>query len=224
MGFFISFEGGEGSGKSTQAEILVARLVAEGIPVVPVREPGSTDIGNQIRRLLKAASMSPLTELLLFSAARAELTSRVISPALEANQVVVSDRFTDSTIAYQQFGRKLPTSAVEQSTLLSAQGIKPNLTILLDIPPEQALKRVQKFQMALPLDHHVDHETGRVEDEGQMRFENEPMAFHKRVRTGYKALVENEPDRWYVLDATQGKQILSQQVWEKVLGLLPLPH
>ena len=220
MSLFISFEGGEGSGKSTQARLLAEWLAASRRPTVLVREPGSTILGHTLRRLVKGMSMTPMAELLLFGAARAELAATVIRPHIEKGHVVVSDRYADSTIAYQQYGRQIDAQQVALAIQLATQGLKPDVTFLLDLPPEKRRDRAGKSQIALPLG---EAPTGRLDDASQTRFERESLQFHRRVRAGYKALAQAEPQRWVVLDATLSIDDLHHQVCKHLESRLPPP-
>ncbi|HUV46055.1 MAG TPA: dTMP kinase [Dehalococcoidia bacterium] len=203
MALFITFEGGEGSGKSVQARALYRRLSQSTIPALLTHEPGGTPCGNRIGRWLKWAEVkdiSPLTELLLFNASRAQLVGGVIRPNLKNGMVVVCDRYADSTIAYQSYGRGLDLELVETINDTATQGLKPDLIVLLDIPVEEGLarKRVKK----------------------QDRFEQEDIAFHQRVRKGYLKLAANDPQRWLVVDASQSKAKIREIIWQRVSQLL----
>lgn len=203
MSLFITFEGGEGCGKSVQAKALYRRLSQLVVPVVLTREPGGTLLGKKIGGWLKWAQdtdISPLTELLLFSASRTQLVSEVIKPNLENGKVVICDRYADSTTAYQSYGRGLDLEMVKAINSIATQGLKPDLTVLLDIPVEEGLgrKRVKK----------------------QDRFEQEDIAFHQRVREGYLKMAANEPGRWLVVDASQSKSKIAQIIWQRVSQLL----
>ncbi len=203
MSLFITFEGGEGCGKSVQARALYRKLSKLAIPVVLTHEPGVTSLGKNIGRWLKWAQdtdISPLTELLLFNASRAELINEVIKPALESGKVVICDRYADSTTAYQSYGRGLDLETVKAVNYAATGGLKPNLTVLLDISAEEGL--------------------GRKRAERQDRFEGEDIAFHQRVRGGYLKLAASEPERWLVIDASQSKEKITQIVWQKVSQLL----
>ena len=205
MSLFITFEGGEGCGKSTQAKILYRKLCQQGIPVVLTHEPGGTTLGNEIRKLLKrkqAGPISPQAELLLFAASRAQLVVEVIRPALEEGKVIICDRFAHSTLVYQGYGRGLNLPIVEMVNNLATQNLEPDIIILLDISPEQGLVRKRA-----PKD----------------RFELEDLSFHHRVREGYLKIAAAEPERWLVIDATLPKRKITKIVWEKVSGLLPPP-
>jgi len=203
MALFITFEGGEGSGKSVQAKALYRRLSQLAIPALLTHEPGGTPYGNRIGRWLKwteVKDISPLTELLLFNASRAQLVSEVIRPNLEKGKFVICDRYTGSTTAYQSYGRGLDLEMVEAINNTATQGLKPDLIVLLDIPVEAGLarKRVKK----------------------QDRFEQEDIAFHQRVRDGYLKLAADGPQRWLVVDASQSKAKIREIVWQRVSQLL----
>jgi len=204
MALFITFEGGEGCGKSVQARVLYRRLSQLAIPALLTHEPGGTPFGNRIRRWLKWAldkDISPLTELLLFNASRAQLVTEVIQPSLKSGKVVVCDRYADSTTAYQSYGRGLDLDAVKAIDNTATQGLKPNLTVLLDISAEEGLARKR----------------GKKQD----RFEQEDSAFHQRVREGYLKLAASDPGRWLVIDATQSKERIAEIIWQRVSQLLP---
>lgn len=204
MSLFITFEGGEGSGKSTQASALHRRLQERGIPVILTHEPGGTPLGDKITELLKWSHnvpILPLAELLLFNASRAELVSEVIKPSLESGKIVICDRYTDSTIAYQSYGRGLPLSLVRRMNSAATNGLKPDLTVLVDLPVEVGLKRKK--------------------GESPDRFQKEALAFHQKVREGYLKIAQGEPTRFLVVDATKTKEAIEEIIWQKVLGLLP---
>jgi len=203
MSLFITFEGGEGSGKSVQAKALYRRLVKLAIPAILTHEPGGTSFGKRLGRWLKwaqGADIPPLVELLLFNASRAQLVAEVIQPNLKGDTVVISDRYADSTTAYQGYGRGLDLEVVMATNNAATQGLKPDITILLDMSAEDGLAR----------------KAGRGKD----RFEQEDLAFHQRVRQGYLKLAADEPGRWLVVDATQSKQKIAGIIWEKVRRLL----
>ena len=216
---FISFEGGEGSGKSTQAELLRAKLVAEKREVVSVREPGGTTLGENVRRWLKSVEVSPQAELMLFAAARAELVSKVIRPSLALNKIVIADRFADSTVAYQGYGRRLSLELVHAVNRAATDGISPDLTFLLDISVEEGLRRVGSPQLEL-LKPVGGEEPGRMEDAGQRRFEQENAAFHRRVRSGFLKLAREEANRVLVLDASRPAEAIADDLWQRVQPLL----
>jgi dTMP kinase len=183
---FITFEGPDGSGKTSQIGMLADHLRARGFTVVTTREPGGTAIGDQIRACLHDVAntaMAAETELLLYSASRAQLVREVIRPSLAAGHVVLCDRFADSSMAYQGYGRELNREQLALLTAVATGGLKPDLTILLDIDVERGLAR-----------RATNHEE-------MNRLDLETVAFHNRVRHGYHALVAQEPDRWRVVDA-----------------------
>ncbi len=203
MSLFITFEGGEGSGKSVQSKILYKRLSNLAIPAVMTYEPGGTPLGKKLGHWLKWTDdkdITPLAELLLFNAARAQSITEVIRPGLESGKVVISDRYTDSTTVYQGYGRGLDLETVRATNDAATQGLKPNLSILLDIPTEVGLTRKK----------------GNRRD----RFEQEELTFHHRVREGYLKLAAGEPERWLVVDATQDKEKVAGIIWHRVSQLL----
>ncbi|MFC2011057.1 dTMP kinase [Chloroflexota bacterium] len=203
MVLFITFEGVEGSGKSYQAGVLYRRLSQLAIPAMLIHEPGGTSLGKKLARWLKWTQdtrISPLTELLMFSASRAQLVAEVIQPALEGGKVVICDRYADSTTAYQGCGRGLNLELVKAINNIAAQGVNPSLTVLLDISAEDGL--------------------ARKVDERHDRFEQEDIAFLQRVREGYLELVANEPERWLVVDASQSKAEIKEIIWQRVRQLV----
>lgn len=202
MALFIAFEGGEGCGKSTQARSLYRKLCQQGIPTVLTREPGGTPLGNEIRKLLKRQQEKPITaqaELLLFAASRAQLVADVIHPALEEGKVVICDRFSYSTLAYQGYGRGLDSKVVEKINSLATQSSRPDVVILLDISPEQGLMRKRTTRDRLEL---------------------EDLPFHHRVREGYLRMAAADPDRWLVINATLSKKEIADIIWDRVSQLL----
>ena len=177
-GIFITFEGVEGSGKTTQIRRLARRLRKEGIPPVVTREPGGTALGDALRRPLldpASAGMPPLTELLLYAAARADHIHRVIQPALERGRVVLCDRYLDATLAYQGYGRGLPLDLIRRIHSVPPLGLRPDLTLLLEIDVEKGLRRARRRDEAL-------------RSSGEGRFEAESLEFHRRVAAGYRRL------------------------------------
>lgn len=203
-GLFITLEGGEGCGKTTQVKRLRETLEHAGIEVLLTREPGGTVLSEEIRRLIKDQDEDPpcdRCELLLFLAARAQLVRNVIRPALEAGKWVVSDRFSDSTKAYQGYGRGLPLDVVEAINSFACEGLKPDLTILLDAEPETALARMQRRESA------TQTTADRIERAGD--------AFHARLRKGFAEMAAAEPERIKVVDANGDVD----EVWEKVWNL-----
>ena len=211
-GLFISFEGGEGAGKTTQAELLEACLEAEGRRVVRVHEPGGTPLGEHIRIWVKAqnAPLTPEAELLLFAASRAELVLRGIRPALERGEIVIADRYADSTIVYQGDGRRLPAEHVEAANQIATGGLWPNLTLLLDMPVEESLPRGRVQSSFI--------ET--VDERGLLRFEMLSSGFHKRVRDGYLELAKGDRKRWKRIDASRSIEAVQGDVYERVRAAL----
>lgn len=204
MSLFITFEGPEGGGKTTQLRLLGATLEQQGQQVIATREPGGTPIGNAIRAILldpHYTTMSPRAEALLFNAARAQLVDEIIEPALAAGQVVLCDRFADSTLAYQGYGRNLSLADLQTLIAYATLRIRPHLTVFLDISAEAGLHR--KRQGA-----------------EWNRMEAEQLAFHQRVRDGFFALMAAEPDRWLVVDAIQSIEQVQQIIWQRVKPLL----
>ena len=221
MSLFMTFEGGEGSGKTTQVEMLVSRLEEAGIDHTAVREPGSTDLGWHVRQWLKRGGLTNEAELFLFAAARAELVAKVIRPVLsKSDGIVIADRYTDSTYAYQGHGRGMPLDLIYRVDRTATQGLRPDLTFLLDCEPETGLERVGAIQLNLPLDHWSTPYQARREDEGA-QFEQEALTFHRNVRDGYRGLAEADPTRWVVIDATKPAEEIGETVWERVRSLLP---
>ena len=203
MGLFITFEGGEGCGKSTQSRLLLKKLEQQNIPVVLTHEPGGTALGNELRKALKrkrGSSISPQAELFLVAASRAQLVAELIRPALEEGKVVICDRFTHSTMVYQGYGRGLDFTAIQMVNNMATGNLNPDLIILLDISPEQGLARKRSLKD---------------------RFELEDLSFHQRVREGYLKMAAAEPDRWLVIDASLPKEKVAGIIWDRVSRLLP---
>ena len=217
---FIVFEGGEGSGKSTQADCLLQRLSEAGRQSVLVREPGTTTLGLYLREYLK--SKRPITlesELLLFAAARAQLVAEEIRPALESGITVVADRYSGSTVAYQGFGRGIRRDVIDYLNDFVTGGLDPDVTFLLDAEPAEGLERVGSPQLQMALTPEDNAELGRLEVAGQRRFEDQSTAFHNRVRRGYLELAQTMPG-WQTLDARLPIGELAGQIWEAVAPLL----
>ncbi|MCP4639708.1 MAG: dTMP kinase [bacterium] len=206
-GLFITIEGVEGSGKSTQIIRLKHDLESEGHTVDVTREPGGTGISESIRRLLldpALTGISPVAELLLYQAARAQHVDERIRPALEAGHVVICDRFADSTTAYQGAGRDLKMDMILELHHLATRGVWPDLTIVLDLPVEKGLSRAAQV-------HEPD------------RLENEPIDFHQRVREEFLRLADREPDRVKIVDAALPVNEVSRSIWGHVEGILQTP-
>ena len=234
MSLFITFEGGEGGGKSTQANTLVERLRKEKKwRVIYAEEPGTTLLGKMLREWLRTRDRSltlmpkdetqlslieqplddnllpdillhavaPRAELLAFTIARAQLVEEVILPNLKNDNIVICNRYADSTTAYQGYGRGLDLELIEMANNIATQGVKPNLTILLDLPPEVGLSR--KWGTS-----KEDH------------FEKQVFDFHRKVRNGFLRLAKEEPARWLVMDAAQSREKIARIIWEKVNQLL----
>lgn len=189
-GRFITFEGIDGAGKSTQIDVIEARLRARGLEVIRTREPGGTPLGEVIRKELLSVSMDPATETLLFFASRAEHIAQVIRPALERGAWVLSDRFTDATYAYQVGGRGFPAEKVEELERWTHGDLQPDRTVLFDIDPEVAAKRVAQAR-------NLD------------RFEKENLDFFTRVRNAYLTRAKQSPDRFLIVNSMQDKETVS---------------
>ena len=202
-GLFITFEGTEGCGKSTQINALAARLQHQGQQVLQTREPGGTRLGEAVRNLLQhdeaGAGMSPEAELLLFTASRAQLTRERILPAIAKGEIVLCDRFMDSTTVYQGVARQIDSQAVATINRFAVGEARPDLTILIDLSPEIGMARVH------------------ARSDGQLdRIEQEAIEFFQAVRAGYLKLAESEPERFLVLDGSASVETLEQQIWAAV--------
>jgi dTMP kinase len=200
---FITFEGVDGCGKTTQFRMLAQWLRDHGKDVVETVEPGGTEIGRQIRKILldpASADMQPRTELLLYFASRAQNVDQVIRPALESGKIVLCDRFTDSTLVYQGCGRGLDTNVVRDLDLIACRGLKPDVTLLIDIDAETSLMRAKRRN------ERVGPAESRIDEEG--------AAFHERVRRGYLALAQTEPERIVVIDGAAGIGEVGQRIRE----------
>jgi dTMP kinase len=211
-GFFISFEGTDGSGKSTQMKLLAERLRSEGHAVTENQEPGATDIGRQIRRIMldpENDGMAPMTELLLMFASRTQAAAEIIEPALRRGDVVVSDRFTDSTLAYQGEARGLGFETVMQAHKLALGELMPDLTICVHVDVEAGLARAHR--------RNAD-----VRDEiSEARLDQQGMDFHGRVQAGYKRIAELEPQRFRLVDGSGSVAEVAERIWllvSKVVG------
>lgn len=192
MGFFITFEGIEGCGKTTQLRLLKERLAALGEKVTVTREPGGCPVADQMRAILldaKNSAITPLAELLLYAAARAQHVQEVIVPALERGETVLCDRFTDATVAYQGHGRGLDLAVIEKLNTLATGSLQPALTVLIDCPVEVGLSRALA---------RIEATSGAKEE----RFERESLLFHQKVRNGYLALANAFPERFVVVDGS----------------------
>jgi dTMP kinase len=203
-GFFLAFEGGEGTGKTTQLRVLSDLLAGRGFEIVVTHEPGDTPVGQRLRELLldPATSVTAQTEALLYAADRAEHVAHVIAPALARGAIVISDRYLDSSIAYQGYGRGLDIEQVTQTSLWASGGLLPDLTLLLDLDPEVGLRRARG-------------RNGRVD-----RLEGEALDFHTRVREGFLALAGTAPQRYAVVDASLAPDQVADEVLAAVNHLL----
>ena len=200
-GTLITFEGIDGSGKTTQAQRTVKHLKRKGFDVIWLREPGGEKASESIRKILlnkDHASMDPLTELLLYEASRAQLTQKVIFPALKKGKIVICDRYSDSSLAYQGYGRGLNKKWVEFLNKISTSGLTPHLTILVDVPVELALKRKARMRKHLKKDKD--------------RIEKEKKSFYQKVRKGYLELAKQNKKRYVVINGKEG----IDQTWQKV--------
>lgn len=202
-GYFITFEGSEGCGKTTQIEALAKALEAQGKTVLITREPGGTLIGEKIRDLLQDPShkdnISDMTELLLFSASRAELINCRIQPALARGEIVICDRFYDSTFVYQGLGRAIDINIVEQLNQITVGKLKPDLTILLDLDAKIGIERAKSRQ------------SGALD-----RIENESLAFFEAVRNGYLVLAKKEPERFKTIDGLLSVDAIKKIIWDTI--------
>jgi dTMP kinase len=193
---FITFEGPDGSGKTTQIRELVEYLRGRGLDVVTTREPGGTAISDQVRAVLTNLdnkAMHPRTEILLFLAARAQLVEQVIRPQTQAGKLVISDRYADSTLAYQGYGHGYDRQQLRQLLQFATGGLWPDLTVLLDVNPEEGLKRKKKADEWNRLDAYA-------------------LAFHQRVRAGFLELAALEPVRWVVIDAARPAEVVQAEI------------
>ncbi|MBM3859620.1 MAG: dTMP kinase [Verrucomicrobia bacterium] len=204
-GTFITFEGGEGCGKSTHIERVAARLRARGREVVTLREPGGTDVGEQIRHVLQyskqSVGMVPETELLLFCASRAQLVREIVAPALGDGKIVLADRFFDSTSVYQGVGRKIDSEKVAAINRFAIGNCVPDLTVVIDLDPRIGLERAK----------------GREQFD---RMENQALDFHQRVRQGYLDLARRESQRVKLVDGSRGLAEVGEQIWGLIKHVL----
>ena len=210
LSLFITFEGVEGSGKTTQIQRLKKYLTQKGIPCKVTREPGGCSIGERIRKILlnpDHCEMTPATELLLYEAARAQHVIEVIKPFIEKEGVVLCDRFIDATLAYQGYGRGLDLKWIQRLNRLSSQGIRPDVTFLLDCPSDVGLKRAIQRNRTL-------------KQEKEERFEREEIQFHQRVRKGYLAIARKEPRRVKVIDTREGEEKVFEKIQKIVDNLI----
>jgi dTMP kinase len=210
-GLFINFEGGDGCGKTTQMHLLTKRLESEGYRVLETTEPGGTRIGNQIRRILLDSANQELcatAEMLLYFASRAQNVEELILPALSEGAVVLSDRFTDSTMAYQGFGRGLGEQLVLELDRIACHGLAPDLTILIDIDLETSLDRARQRKLDLT----------------ESRMDEQAVEFHRKVRDAYLQMARSEPGRFRVIDGRGDIDAVARAVWEAVCPALSNRH
>jgi dTMP kinase len=210
LSLFITFEGVEGSGKTTQIQRLKKHLIQKGIPCKVTREPGGCPISEKVRKILlnpDHREMVPLSELLLYEAARAQHVKEVIEPFLKKGGVVLCDRFSDATIAYQGYGRNMDLRWIERLNHLSSRGIKPDVTFLLDCPSNVGLERALKRNRTL-------------KKEKEERFEKEKIQFHQQVRKGYLAIARKEPQRVKIIDTRVGEDRVFEKIRKIVDNLL----
>ncbi len=203
MSLFVTFEGPEGSGKTTQVQLLTDYMKEHGYPVLCAREPGGTEISEQIRQVILSKdnhAISDATEALLYSAARAQIVSQLIRPALAAGKIVLCDRYSDSTLAYQGYGLGLDLKALQTITLFATGGLEPDRTFYIDVPVEFGLARKR------------GGETNRLDEKS--------AAYHERVRTGYRAMIKAEPERWIVVDGTQSVNQVQREIRERMDQIL----
>ncbi len=201
---FITFEGLDGSGKTTQAKLIAAHLQEAGYDVLLTREPGGTAIGDQIRAVLhnmENTAMHPSAELLLYNASRAQLVAEVLRPHLASGGLVICDRFYDSTLAYQGYGHQLDLDVLRTIVMFATGGLKPDLTLYLDITPEDGLARRKQASL-------FGEEWNRLDDM--------ELAFHRRVYAGYQALIQAEPQRWVRINAMQPIEQLQADIRQKL--------
>lgn len=209
MSLFVTFEGPDGSGKTTQIRLLCAYLEEKGYPVCQTREPGGTSIGDQIRQVLHDTTnveMQATTEILLYSASRAQLVDEVIRPALARSQIVLCDRYAESTLAYQGYGRQLDLGILQAITAFATGGLQPDLIVYLDISVEEGLRRKRRA-----------HE---IEEDEWNRMDQQAVNFYRRVRQGYLRLAGEEPTRWLIVDARQPVEAIQESIRQAVLSRL----
>lgn len=209
VGLFITFEGLDGSGKSTQARLLYEELKKHRIPVLLTREPGGTDIGEQIRTVLHAVDnkdMLPTTEILLYSASRAQLVGEFIRPRLAEGFIVLCDRYVDSTFAYQGYGHGLSLEMLRHISQFATSGLRPDLTLYLDLDVSAGLARRHQAHLA---------ESGELN-----RMDRQAVDFYRRVRQGYLEMIASEPQRWRVVDASPPSAVVYEAVQNEVLPVI----
>ena len=210
MSLFVSIEGFDGVGKTTQANLLNEYLKNEGIKSILVREPGGTSVAEKIREILIADSeLSPITELLLFESARSDLVNKLIREKLENDFIVITDRYLDSTLAYQGYGRNIDKSIINELNKFSTENLYPDITFLLDLKVEEANKRTKKRKDTNNKDQII-------------KFENEENIFHQKIRDGFLKIAKNNKDRINIIDASLDQKEILKLIIEKVLRKLNL--
>jgi dTMP kinase len=210
-GYFITFEGPEGGGKSTQVAHLCRRLEHAGVIVLPTREPGGTPAGRELRAMLLVPdrpTLTPETEALLMCADRAQHVAEVIRPSLAAGMVVVCDRYSDSTLAYQGFGSGTDLASLEAVTLFATGGLTPHLTVLIDLDVRIGLERKR--------------EASRAGEDDMNRIDLRDASYHERVREGFLTLARRAPERFFVVDGTKAPELVADEIWDRVIRLVPV--
>jgi len=205
---FITFEGGDGTGKTTQLKALESHLQSKGCSCVSTREPGGTSLGKLIRQVLLEVGKQPIaspTELFLYLADRAQHVQEVILPAIDGGKIVLCDRYTDSTLAYQGYGRGIDLDLLRQLNEFANRGVKPDLTLLLDCPVELGLSRTAQRQS------NAGSARGRED-----RFEREKVEFHEKVRAGFLAMAGAEPERFRIIDASRSMEQVSREIQDVI--------
>ena len=210
MSLFVSIEGFDGVGKTTQANLLNEYLKNEGIKSILVREPGGTSVAEKIREILiDDSELSPITELLLFESARSDLVNKLIREKLENDFIVITDRYLDSTLAYQGYGRNIDKSIINELNKFSTENLYPDITFLLDLKVEEAYKRTKKRK--------------DISNKDQiLKFENEENIFHQKIRDGFLKIAKNNKDRINIIDASLDQKEILKLIIEKVLRKLNL--
>tara|TARA_B100000029_G_scaffold515252_1_gene621360 strand:- start:7059 stop:7715 length:657 start_codon:yes stop_codon:yes gene_type:complete len=210
-GFFITIEGGDGVGKTTHCDLLSESLRKADFEVVNVREPGGTLIGEQIREIVKNNyTPSAITELLLFEAARSELIHKVITPAIYNKKIIIADRFMDSTVAYQGYGRGIPLDNINIINKISTNNITPDLSILLNSP------------VSISLERSIIRDS--IKDNNGTRFENEPIEFHNKVNKGFLKIAESNLDRWKIINSNREISIVAEDIFNSVISVLDIKN
>ncbi len=219
-GLFITFEGGEGSGKSTQCKRLVNKLVDEGINSILIHEPGNTALGEQVRKWVKSKSIqSPLAETYLFCAARAELCKSVIVPALNKGVTVIVDRFIHSTLAYQGYGKGVDLEIIKNLNKITTNELVPDLTILLDIDPNISNTRINK-SINIELDSLEKSNKNKRENQEGNKYESMNNNFHNKVRNGYLEMANNNRSSWSIVGGHQSESRVADSIWKRVKRLI----